>query len=244
MSFIIKSNLGNLFNSLNNSTLDLAYGAAKAYTSPLHSGLKAVTMYESTIDLLALSVCWKRLRESTQIHNVGRLLDQALYPHVTPSDIERSKEIKDYYSKKLMLLSIKSDTVLSPFRKDLSSFVHSDGLSFREEMVPLAFRLPEFYEHDTKFDQIINDSKQDFNLEAEEYKFLGKVFRCSKRFKQNDYWFVNNQHTLYTVSIQTNNNLILFWERQLNENQSGIMKLLGRKKQRRRDDLVYFDIMP
>jgi hypothetical protein len=202
-------------------------------------------LMESPIDLLALSVCEKRLHEKSILAYRPKLEDdKILHSHVILSDIECAKEIRDYYSKKLMLLELVSEYPLTPFKKDLSKFVHSDGLKFKSTMVPLAFRLPEFYEYDTKLDQITSASKQDYSLPQHEYKFLGKLFRNTARYKKYEYWFVDYDSTLHRVAIQKENNLISFWERQLEANESGVMKLLGEKRQSAIGNLVFFDITP
>jgi hypothetical protein len=209
--------------------------------------MKSFVMYESTVDLLALSVCWRRLRNDTSSDPkpyITSLLDIGLLPQVSDTDIELANSIRDYYSKKLMMLSLKSERPFTQFKKDLSTFVNSDGTIFREEFVPLVFRLPEFYDYDIQLDKFITESKQDFVLGKDEYKFLGNMVRINRKMKKHDYWFVDSNKALGCVSIDTHNNLLGFWDTQVHNNSTGVIKLLGKKQRRIRDDLVYFSIVP
>jgi hypothetical protein len=216
------------------------------YTIELsNSGIKK--MHESTVDLLAVSVCWKRMRTepiNLPVDPITEFSDPRLRSLVTPADIERSQEIRDYFSKKLMMLAIKADSPFTPFRKDLSSFVHSDGTTFTQETIPLALKLPELYDYDIKLESIIAASKQDFVLADDEYKFLGKIYRSRKTFKKFQYWFVDNKQNLHCVSIDTHNNLLGFWDNQLENNSTGIVKLLGKAYKKSLDDLEYFNRVP
>jgi hypothetical protein len=211
-----------------------------------NSGIKK--MHTSTVDLLAVAVCWRRIRTEPvfppPVDPITEFSDARLRSLVTPSDIEHSQEIRDYFSKKLMMLAIKADRPFTPFRKDLSSFMQSDGTTFTQETIPLALKLPELYDYDIKLKNIIAASKQDFVLADDEYKFLGKIYRSRKTFKKFQYWFVDNKQNLHCVSIDTQNNLLGFWDNQLENNSTGIVKLLGKAYKKSLDDLVYFDSVP
>jgi hypothetical protein len=130
--------------------------------------VKRYEVIEATEDILALSVAWKRLRDTTDesIQNgslhikVTTLLDDHLFRKIEESDRIRANEIRDYFSKKIMLWTLKS-VKLSAYRQDLNKFIHGDGKKVTEELLPLIYRLPEFYEYDIQFDQF----KREVNLE-------------------------------------------------------------------------------
>ena len=127
--------------------------------------VKRYEVFESPEDLLVLSVVWHKMRKAGNqvIPRPMNLTDNILFENIEPCDRERAKEIRDYYSKKFMVFTLKEQK-LTAFRKDLNSFIHSDGLIFKETMMPLVYRLPEFYEYDIGFDDMVmmNDLDKQF----------------------------------------------------------------------------------
>ncbi len=81
-------------------------------------------VYEISKDLLALSVCWARYRKTR--HDPGpqptitKLLDTELFRLVTEEDITHANVIRDYYSKKIMVLKLKNEG-FTAFREDLNT---------------------------------------------------------------------------------------------------------------------------
>jgi len=202
-------------------------GSASWTISDLNSAPEALVkkyeIYESKEDLLALSVCWKRLRDSGQSLGIGELLNKRLFSEVSTEDRDKANEIRDYYSKKIMVLKLKSVT-LTNFREDLNTFIHSDGLKFKENMMPLAYRLPEFYEYDKTFETIACE----YNRTVVGYKerasnpvchlsFVGKLNVNTKRFKRVEYWFHDNNNNLVNISFDPNNTLLSLLDKSLTE---------------------------
>lgn len=202
-------------------------------------------IYSSVQDILALSVCWRRLRTSndaTPRPYINNLLDPELFKIVTPEDIEQANKIRDYYSKKLMLITLKSDVPLSNFRRDLSTFISSEGKVFREDMVPLAFRLPEFYEYDIKLESTVEKARNlDVSLNNHEHVFLSKFSRTIKKKTFCEYWFLGTNKNLACLVVDNKNILIPILDDTLRKN-SGIIDLPGDHQPRIRDDLHYFKI--
>ena len=99
--------------------------------------VKRYEVIEATEDILALSVAWKRLRdtksESIQT-GITTLLDDNLFRKIEEPDRIRANEIRDYFSKKIMLWSLKS-VKLSAYRQDLNKFIHGDSKKITEEML-------------------------------------------------------------------------------------------------------------
>jgi hypothetical protein len=110
--------------------------------------VKKYEVYEISQDLLSLSVCWARYRKARDIPGpqptITKLLDSELFRLVTEEDIAHANVIRDYYSKKIMVLKLKNEG-FTAFREDLNTFIHSEGKTFKESMLPLAYRLPEFF---------------------------------------------------------------------------------------------------
>ena len=98
--------------------------------------VKRYEVIETTEDVLALSVAWKRLRDNKDksSHYIGitSLLDDNLFRRVEESDRVRANEIRDYFSKKIMLWSLKG-IKLTKYRQDLSTFIHGNDKKITEE---------------------------------------------------------------------------------------------------------------
>ena len=95
--------------SLGNLTGNLTLHGLLGVTHGEH--VKKYEILEIDEDLLALSTAWKRLRDT---HNSGgtytpisTLLDKELFNHVTIDDRQKANEIRDYYSKKIMMWKLK-----------------------------------------------------------------------------------------------------------------------------------------
>ena len=105
--------------------------------------VKRYEVIETTEDVLALSVAWKRLRDTkdrgAQYISISSLLDDNLFRQVEESDKIRANQIRDYFSKKIMLWSLKS-IKLSKYRQDLNTFIHGNDKKVTEEMLPIVFR--------------------------------------------------------------------------------------------------------
>lgn len=201
-------------------------------------------MYQSTQDLLALSVCWKKLRNDiTKSSYIRNLLDPELFKIVSPDDVVQANNIRDYYSKKLMMVTLTSDMPLSNFRKDLNIFISSDGKTFREEMIPLAYSLPELYEYDITLESTVEKAKElDVNLKGSEHMFLNKIHRQLRKNKFYDYWFLDDTKKLVCLSVDNKNLLIPFLDNAL-KNNNGIINLPSHQQKRVRDGLHYFQII-
>jgi len=131
--------------------------------------VKKYEVFETTEDILALSVTWHRMRSSLS-HKINmiapdnrptKLTDSVLFREMIQEDKDRADIIRDYYSKKLMVITLREQRI-SKFRKDLSTFVHGDNKVVKEEMMPLIYRLPEFYEYDMGFDEMFRDLNKQF----------------------------------------------------------------------------------
>ncbi|MEI6597979.1 MAG: hypothetical protein WCL22_02950, partial [bacterium] len=94
--------------------------------------VKKYEVFETTEDILALSVTWHRLRPliSHGISNIinpsnrpTKLTDSILFKELIQEDREKADVIRDYYSKKLMMFTLKGQK-FSNYRKDLNTFIH------------------------------------------------------------------------------------------------------------------------
>lgn len=206
---VISKSIGT--NSVNSGQL------GTGWVLPFDEKIKRYEVFESDEDLLALSVCWKRLRDSRlngyPIVSITKLTDRELFDHVTSDDRTLASTIRDYYSKKIMLLKLKN-IELTKFRHDLNEFIHSDGKIFKETMLPLAYRLPEFYEYDVNFEKFttdVNRSLVDFKKISNTHKklkLLQKVVVSRNRYRRTEYWFSDDKNNLVNLNFDNNNYLI------------------------------------
>ena len=183
------------------------------------SHVKKYQVYEIEEDLLALSTTWQRLRNERKTNpnmphpSITRLIDKDLFRYVTDSDRERASTIRDYYSKKIMVWRLKNER-FTAYRNDMNEFIHSDGNKFREEMCPLVYRLPEFYDYDSAFEAITREHnikvKQPLtHFSGKKTLSLVKTFNVGKKYsKRKEYWFSDENNDLISMSIEQNNVLI------------------------------------
>jgi hypothetical protein len=238
--------LGNLTTGIN------GFFNADEYSMITNStNIKKYEIIETTEDLLALSCTWYRIRQSkhTLQPHVSSLLSENLFRHVTPEDRTKAEEVRDYYSKKFMVMALK-DQRLTQFRQDLKDYLVGDSKKFTEKTVPMVYRLPEFHAHDVEFDII----KRDFEKDIPEFNTLtrrtiNKSVRLTpvKGFKKNsktrgkftEYWLKDSKNRAYRFSITSANPLIGLWDMQFN---NGDMVLNLNTQAARRDELEYFNI--
>lgn len=179
--------------------------------------IKKYQVIEITEDLLALSSAWYRMREAyangAPHTNITKLLDELLFKYVTSADHDMASNIRDYYSKKIMMWKLKGQQ-LSKFREDMNTFIHGDGKIFKEDFCPLVYRLPEFYAYDVEFDLLTNEHNKLISTKingsvANMQLTLRKTFIVGKRHsKRKEYWFTNQNDNLVTMSFQHDNPLI------------------------------------
>lgn len=190
--------------------------------------VKKYEVYEISQDLLALSVCWARYRKARNEYKpqpaITKLLDSELFRLVSEDDIAHANIIRDYYSKKIMVLKLKN-TGFTSFREDLNTFIHSDGKMFKENMMPLAYCLPEFYEYDVEFEKMLFDFNREVKrmdqphvVDTKQLKFVKQLSVNTKRYKRKEYWFSDRSNNLVNINIDTSNPLISLMDMIVNKN--------------------------
>jgi hypothetical protein len=233
-----------------------AVGSGSSYSINLsdieldfNDNVQKYEVYEISKDLLALSVCWARYRKTK--HNLGvqptitKLLDSELFRLVTEEDIEQANIIRDYYSKKIMVLKLKNIGFTS-FREDLNTFIHSDGKMFKENMMPLVYRLPEFYEYDIQFEKMSFEYNKEvkqhepFKVDERQLKFVKQLSVNTKKYKRKEYWFSDRHNNLVNINIDTSNPLLSLMDMTVNKNDITI-KGVFRKNSRDGSEFLKLD---
>jgi len=192
----------------------------------LNSNVKKYEVFETTEDILALSVTWHRLRPLIS-HGISKIInpsnrptkltDEILFREMTQEDRNRAEVIRDYYSKKLMMFTLKGQA-LSKYRKDLNTFIHGDCKVVKEEMMPLVYRLPEFYEYDVGVDEMfleLDTRFQGSKISSPAIKTLTPVKKFIVKRKHRkfiEYWLKDIENKPYKIEINSNNELIHLWD--------------------------------
>ena len=242
-------NLNNL-NSLGSNTISIGgLGNVMGYGSRIinmHPDVKKYEIYETPIDVLTLSVAWKRLRDAgTSAGKIGSLLDKDLFELTTSDDHVRAEAVRDYYSKKVVMWKLKGDR-LTAYREDMNSFVHGDGKKFRENMLGIAYYLPTFYEYDIQLDEVRMRviSKITHKPTMRDSKILQPLKRIvfkNKRTSNIQYWLqYTKTEGAVLITIDTKNPLDHLWkhifETSLNINVTGLFLT------KHRDNFEYFSV--
>ena len=202
-------------------------------------------IYESKEDLLVLSCAWYRLREQRKKDHgmaisISKLLDRNLFNSIIEADRELATQIRDYYSKKIMVLKLKNER-MSSYRDDLNEFIHSDGKKFVEKMFGLVYRLPQFYFYDTQLDSIFSGRNRKTekvipNIRTRKLTHVGTTFVDRRALKRNEYWFTDDDDTLTCVYLAHNNPLNNVWEKLIQHP----IDLKGQFYNKSRDDTGFY----
>ena len=155
--------LGAAGQSINTISLSSLSGYNNDFEFAFNDNVKKYEIFEVSQDLLVLSTCWYRLRKEKKASNISKLTDNTLFINIIDEDRIFAGTIRDYYSKKILVWKLKNNRLTS-FRQDLSEFINTDGKKFKETMMPLAYRLPEFYEYDIEFEKIVFEHNREKEL--------------------------------------------------------------------------------
>ena len=217
--------------------------------------VKKYEVFETSEDVLALSVTWHRLRPtlSDNIHVINnpssrptKLTDEILFREMIQEDRDKANVIRDYYSKKLMVITLREQRI-SKFRKDLSTFIHGDSKVVKEELMPIIYRLPEFYEYDISFDEMVRDLNTRFEFPENTQAWSGtKTLKPIKKFivkhrinKFSEYWLKDDDNKLCKIEVPIENKLNHLWEHFFEQDS---VPLEGLYKHMERDGISYFHL--
>jgi hypothetical protein len=199
------------------------------------SRIKKYEVIETPEDLLAMSVAWHRIRKenkeatgSKPYPTITTLLSNDLFGFITQEDRDKANVIRDYYSKKIMMLTL-LEVRLSPFRQDLKDYLHGDCKKFTEKVVPMIYRLPEFHEFDVLFENVKRHMAPTtaYNMrefldsgcrgESVELYPVAVLKKESRRLKIFEYWMRSESEKAYCISINHDNPLKSLWDREFSK---------------------------
>jgi len=205
------------------------------------------------VDLVEASCSVRRRFKS------GELKTQYGISSVTPNEItdedrRHAAEIKDYYSKKLMVLRLKGHK-LTNFRNDLAVLIttkpengeytyvstHLQNDTYRrfadESFEGMAHRLPEFYEYDMGLEKVFEGS----NCEVAQYeiqqvctlKFLKKLNVKRRQISMHEYWFESSNQNRVCLTRPDKDPLNVLFDKLV---ESEPINIKGRFKREYKDD--------
>lgn len=214
------------------------------------SHYKKYEIIESEEDLLTLSATAYRLQKEDP-GNFYKILDDKVFQRVTVLDRDFANEMRDYYSKKIMMWKLKGNK-LSEYREELNRLVHNDGKIFKENKIGIAYYLPIFYEYDVDFDSVKNQiTLQPFKNSTEitekkkilsaNLQPLKRIIRKTRRVHLIEYWFKDDiLDAGVVIKIEKNNKLEHLWNHMFTNEK--VLKIKGTYTRRNLDDLEYFSI--
>lgn len=214
--------------------------------------IKKYEMIESAESILTLSVTAHRLFRDTKVHY--KLTDREVFHKIIPEDRVQADNIKDYYSKKIMMWKLQGNNKLSPFREDMNKLIHSDMLTFKENMIGIAYWLPKFHQYDIDLDVIKSDLTVNQGFEkldktgvpgtlkiSEQLIPITRIERRTKRNKYHEYWFKDEKHNAgVVIHLEDKNQLQHLWDSVFNQKQS--LTIEGLFTRRHRDGFEYYSV--
>ena len=214
--------------------------------SSTNGNVKKYEVVETTEDILALSVTWHRLRLSgiNTIERPTTLTDNILFGEINQEDRDRANTIRDYFSKKIVMITLRGQN-LSSFRKELNTFIHGDCKVFKEELLPLVYRLPEFYDNDIQHDEMFRDFNKHFEDTSKLWrgtktlKPVRKFFINLKTKKFLEYWLKDENNRGYRIEIPFENKLNHLWEHFFKQE---TIPILGAYRYSEHDGITYYQI--
>jgi hypothetical protein len=215
-----------------------------------HTHYKKQEIYEFEDDILAISCAWKRQRDDAPAeYRYSKMTDRKLFDSVTTDDRESARLVRDYYSKKVMMLTLKGQP-LTRFRKDLNTYIHGDTNCATEELFPLIYKLPDFYEYDIKIDEIktsLEDRLKGVKLEkmhGKQSSFdltpITSVKKHNKRINTIEYWFSGKSNTPVLIQLEPKNPLLHIWNNMFSSKK--VLQISGMSFVKSMDDFEYLSI--
>lgn len=200
-------------------------------------------------DPLLLSCVLYRLVKENQnpIAKGYSLTDQTtIEKYITAIDHKAANEISTYYSGKLLFSKLKGKET-TKYRDDLYQYLVNRPLVVDNRTVGMIYKLPYFYEYDTKLNEIFDGTNilditgikhiaVDLNV-----SLVGKLDPYRKRNPVVEYWFKCDDlgnDTRILVQIEKKNPLITLLDEYLVNNKVMLSCKLDQEKLR--DDYVYY----
>jgi len=215
-----------------------------------HHSIKKFEMYESPVDVLVLSCALQRMRDNKQYGH--KILDRQVVDSVQSQDHTKSKEIRDYYSKKIMFGKLNEKLFMSKFREDMNKFIHSDGFHFKETDIGMVCYLPTFFDYDVQLDEVksevvINQHFRELDKNGSPRKLgvtanltpLKKIIRKNRNSERIQYWLKDDKlDSAVLIQLLKDNPLLHIWDHYFTTQPMLVVE--GTFNRTHHDDFEYF----
>jgi hypothetical protein len=166
------------------------------------------------IDPLFLAVSAKELSEKTgQFYSLESM---EVRGNVNEAVVEKSEEIRKYYSKKFFWRNLSTDRPLSPYRQRLCYLLETRSLTTVDRDVGIYFKLPWFYDEDMIYDDFKktlitqNLPRIDFKVQpvAKRLEYIKSTVAWQHKRKIKRLWFKDDAGYLHGMEISADNPLL------------------------------------
>jgi hypothetical protein len=147
---------------------------------------------------------------SCKNYRVRQTLDPEKNYNISDVDRQLANDIRDYYSKKLMVRTLKGKP-MSKFRQDLSTYLTNNyTVRYPEKYEGMIYRLPEFYAYDQEIDKLrvdSNNTEQQTGIGVRTLTPVKKLVSTNKSGTVFHYWFHDAEKHLYKMYVSKDNEL-------------------------------------
>lgn len=177
------------------------------------------TVYKSTVDSLVLSCTLQRIiSDPARVVEHVTIQSDIVYQNVTDADVERATAVRNYYQQRIVLWKLRG-TELSRFRKDLESYIVTDGKMYEKEQLGMITKLPYFYDYDVAIDSMRDEhfgESATLNRVNDGVITLYPVqslIRKTKSYSRRVYWFnLDNSGVGVSYGVDKYNPLLMHFD--------------------------------
>jgi hypothetical protein len=208
------------------------HNAVPPWVNPLARNVKES---ESTVDLLAVSAFLYRTHKDDP-DNINRFSDlflAAISNSITQEDHDMAEDTAQHFSKQVVMAQLRGE--VSDFQRAVGVFLSGKRLRLEGTSVGLVYRLPEYYDMDTKW--LAMRVKHFFEHEYVEvtHDFYTRklipidcIRHHTQNFKTTRYWFKDAQTgNPVALKIDTNNQLKYIWDNIFNSHKDSVLEVTG-----------------
>jgi hypothetical protein len=203
--------------------------------------LTAKKIIDTMEDLITLSVTLQRMQRANSTLGYMSLTHPSVKESVTDIDRARADNIKVYYEKRLLLLTLQGHH-LTKWRTDLSALLRNQTTKYEEKYMGMAHKLPYFYDYDISMDQLFEDSiyakvKSTERNGSKKLKFLRSMKNEQKFQKYMEYWFTDEQGDKHMMFFDKDNTVLPLFDRLIGD---GHIVVDGTYVKRKKDNREFF----
>lgn len=196
---------------------------------------KNVKESESTVDLLAVSAFLYRTHKDDP-DNINRFSDlflAAISNSITQEDHDMAENTAQHFSKQVVMAQLRGE--VSDFQRAVGVFLSGKRLRLEGTSVGLVYRLPEYYDMDTKWLAMrVKHFAEHEYVEVTDDFYTRKLIPIdcirhhTQNFKETRYWFKDVQTgNPVVLNIDTNNQLKYIWDSIFNSHKDSVLEVTG-----------------